>query len=238
MAGTFIVIDGADGAGKTTQTERLIDAAQRRGLSATFIHFPSYQGTEGGRIVQRYLHGEFGDPATIHPTLASIPYALDRFQQAGHVRELIATHDLVVADRYVISNMAFQGAKLPKRGRQTFTDWCAALDYEVFGNPREDAVLFLSVPSALSEQLVLGRASAHQGRKRDLHETNRRYQRAVLEEYQRLCAHYPHWRLINCSQEEAGAVVPRPIDDIASEIADLVFSHILKHMSVSEEVAA
>lgn len=238
MAGKFIVIDGADGAGKTTQTERLIATATERGLRATHIHFPSYEGTVGGKVVQQYLHGEFGDPASIHPMLASLPYAIDRFEQANHVRELIATHDLVVADRYVISNMAFQGAKLPKRGRQQFTDWCAAMDYEVFGNPREDAVLFLSVPSQLSEQLVRGRAGAKAGRKADLHETNRQYQRAVLLEYHRLCTQYPHWQLIDCSQNVAGELTLRPIDDIAAQITHHVFSDILKNVRMSTEVTA
>lgn len=238
MSGKFIVIDGADGAGKSTQTERLIAAAQARGLRATHIHFPSYEGTEGGKVVQQYLYGTFGDPASIHPMLASLPYAIDRFEQAKHVRELIATHDLVVADRYVISNMAFQGAKLPKRGRQAFTEWCAAMDYDVLGNPKEDAVLFLSVASALSEQLVNSRAAATGGRKTDLHEANRSYQRAVLDEYHRLCAQYSHWTLIDCSQTVGGKLALRPIDDIATQIEQLVFTQILTKSEQSAEVTA
>ncbi|MGI6103181.1 MAG: dTMP kinase [Patescibacteria group bacterium] len=234
MAGMFIVIDGADGAGKSTQTERLIDAARARGLSATNIHFPSYQGTEGGKVVQDYLYGAFGDAASIHPKLASLPYAIDRFEQAEHLRELIRTHDLVVADRYVISNMAFQGAKLPEGEREAFTQWCATMDYEVFGNPREDAVYFLSVPTELSAALVRQRSS--DSRKTDLHEANLAYQTKVLAQYHWLCTYYPHWQLVDCSAPSDTGQTLRPIEDIAGEIEALVLDGLLVRRS--QEVAA
>ncbi len=225
MGGTLIVIDGADGAGKTTQTERLIARATERGLSATSIHFPSYHGTEGGRIVQRYLHGEFGDPTSIHPVLASIPYALDRHEQSAHVRELLATHDLVVADRYVISNMAFQGAKLAESERQPFTEWAAMLDYEVFKNPREAAVVFLSVPTALSTALIKGRSTT--GRKQDLHEKNRLYQARVLAQYHWLCSYYPHWYLVDSSQNTHGELGLRTVDAIATDVEQILFEKVI-----------
>lgn len=233
MAGKFIVIDGADGAGKSTQTERLIDAARSRRLSAAYIHFPSYTGTEGGKVVQQYLHGTFGDPTGIHPVLASMPYALDRFEQAKHLRELINTNDLVVADRYVISNMAFQGAKLAIDEREPFTQWCATIDYEILQNPREDAVLFLSVPTALSAALMQKRAA--EVRAKDLHEENRAYQAKVLEQYHWLCSHYPHWHAIDCSEDRNGVQSLRSIESIGDEIMEIVFGKILEQAEQSQE---
>ena len=222
--GERVGLVGANGAGKSTQTDRLIDAARARGLSAINIHFPSYQGTEGGKVVQDYLYGAFGDAASIHPKLASLPYAIDRFEQAEHLRELIRTHDLVVADRYVISNMAFQGAKLSEGER----------DYEVFGNPREDAVYFLSVPTELSAALVRQRSS--DSRKTDLHEANLAYQVKVLAQYHWLCTYYPHWQLVDCSAPSDTGQALRTIEDIASEIEALVLDGLLAPRS--QEVAA
>lgn len=104
MAGIFVVIDGADGAGKSTQTEHLIRAAKTRRLRATAIHFPSYEGTEGGRVVQEYLYGVYGDAASIHPKLASLPYAIDRFEQSKHLRKLIRTQNSYLDSQRVASS--------------------------------------------------------------------------------------------------------------------------------------
>lgn len=236
MAATFLVIDGTDGAGKQTQTERLLAAARRRGLRAATIDFPGYARTTSGRVVRQYLDGAFGDAAVVHPMLASYPYAVDRFESAPALRQLLAENDLVVADRYVVSNIAYQAAKLPAAERPAFRDWCASLDYDVLGNPRENAVIFLSLPIEISQRLIAQR-NRSQGVTvaADLHESNQRYLATVLEEYKVLCGQRDGWYEIDCSDAHNGI---RPIDDIAAEIEDLVFSRILAQSTQVTEVAA
>jgi len=228
MRGKLIVLDGTDGSGKDTQTDLLLKSAQKRGLSAAVIRFPSHGETFSGRVIRdEYLTGKLGDLAVCHPKLICYLYAVDRFEQQASLNQLLASHDLVIATRYVISNIAYQAARIPELDRAEFRKWAEELDYDVMKNPKEDAVVFLSLPVDLATQLIEKRNAGKQV-SRDLHDENKSYQRDILHEYQTLCASHDHWYQIDC--ESNGAI--RTIDDIAQELDRLVFEQIL----VSEEV--
>lgn len=222
MRGKFIVLDGADGAGKDTQANALLAAAQAQGLSAALIRFPGYDTTLSGREVKAYLAGEYGEFNAVHPKITSYLYAVDRYEQQPLLNELLEKHDLVIASRYVISNIAYQAARLPEAERPAYREWAKKLDYDVLKNPHEDAVLFLSLPVELSKTLIEKRLK--QGTAgRDIYDENLTYQRTVLGEYEYLCSTHDHWYQINCAHD--GKI--RSIDDIAQEIQQLVFTKIL-----------
>jgi dTMP kinase len=223
MRGKLIVLDGTDGSGKDTQTDLLLKAAQKRGLSAAIIRFPSHGETFSGRVIRdEYLTGKLGDLADCHPKLVCYLYAVDRFEQQAALNKLLSSHDLVIATRYVISNIAYQAARIPEADRMDFRQWAETLDYDVMKNPKEDAVVFLSLPVDLATQLIEKRNAGKQVA-RDLHDENKSYQRDVLSEYQTLCSSHDHWYQVDCELD--GGI--RTIDDIAQQLDQLVFEQIL-----------
>ncbi|OGD90800.1 hypothetical protein A3D07_00640 [Candidatus Curtissbacteria bacterium RIFCSPHIGHO2_02_FULL_42_15] len=82
MKGEFIVFEGADGTGKTTQAKLLFDYLKKKKKNAVFFSFPNYKSA-WGKIVRRYLDGEFGDVNQVSPYLASILYAGDRLLESA-----------------------------------------------------------------------------------------------------------------------------------------------------------
>lgn len=194
--GKLLVLEGTDGAGKTTQADLLIEYLRLQGLKVETVSFPSYDKTVSGRMVARYLSGEFGDLQDTNPYLISYLYAADRFEHQQELASKMAENDIVIATRYAISNMAYQSAKLPQEQKEEFRKWCLALDYEVFKLPKEDAVIFLSVPPHLSNRLL--KARKENAQIKDIHEDAEGYMVDVWQEYLRYCKTNPNCFVIHC----------------------------------------
>src|SRR5438552_15172430 len=116
--GLLLAIEGIDGAGKGTQAARLAETAAGHGRRVASFSFPLYDGNPFSRAVADYLNGEFGGADEVHPELAALLYAGDRFHARPRLLEALAVSDLVVCDRYVASNAAHQGAKLSGDARR------------------------------------------------------------------------------------------------------------------------
>lgn len=229
MRGKFVVLDGADGVGKDTQADRLLAAAHQQGISAALIRYPGYERTLTGKVVQSYLRGEYGELDTVHPKIATYLFATDRFELKAELEQLLATHDLVIASRYAASNLAFQTARVPEVERPAFRDWVLQLEYGTFSAIKEDAVIFLSLPTALSEKLIAKRQQAAAVQSRDIYDEHKAFQLTVLEQYHILCSMFDHWRKIECEQGDD----IRSIEDIGAEIQQLVFEQILAPVEVA-----
>ncbi|HEX5524576.1 MAG TPA: dTMP kinase [Pedococcus sp.] len=103
--GLFIVFEGGDGAGKSTQVALLRDALCREGRQVTVTRQPG--GTPlGQQIRDLVLHGEH-----VSPRAEALLFAADK---AHHVETLIRPAlqrgDVVISDRYTDSSVAYQGA--------------------------------------------------------------------------------------------------------------------------------
>lgn len=212
--GKVVAFEGIDGAGKGTQTELLAWAAETRGLKVARFAFPRYSGSFYGDLCRRYLAGEFGDVSAQSPYLSALPYAGDRLEAAPWLHEAVETHDLVVIDRYVGSNAAHQGAKLPFAAFPEFAEWIRRLEYEVHDLPAEDAVLWLDVPVQTVTELMARRRETT-GRGDDIHERDLTYLSAVRLRYEWLAAHWPGWHTVQCC--EGGRL--RSPENIARDIA-------------------
>ena len=128
--GLLIVFEGIDGSGKATQAHLLREYLSERNVACSLFSFPCYDGLYG-RLVARYLNGEFGDVFEVSPHLASLSYAGDRLEHRDLLRERLRAGEIVLVDRYVASNMAHQGAKLPVEQRADFVSWIEELEYTV-----------------------------------------------------------------------------------------------------------
>ena len=156
--GTFIAIEGIDGAGKRTQFQLLRAALAQRGLSLFCISFPRYDSFFG-RLVARYLNGEFGSLAEVDPHFSALLYAGDRLEAKGELEAALAEGRVVLADRYIGSNLAHQGARVPASHREEFLSWLRQLEFAIYALPSEDLVLYLRLPAEQVADRVADRAA-------------------------------------------------------------------------------
>ncbi len=148
----FIVLEGLDGAGKSTQIELLRRMCAERGIESEFVHFPRFDAPVYGELIARFLRGDMGEVSQVDPYLVALLFAGDRADAASTIRGWLAQGKVVIADRYVYSNIGYQCAKLPAaESRSRLRDWIVEAEYGYFGIPRPDVSLFLDVPFAFTE---------------------------------------------------------------------------------------
>lgn len=200
--GKLIVIDGADGAGKATQTQLLLEYLKKRQLKAKYISFPRYHTSFHGHHVGRFLSGEFGGNTEVSPYLTSLAFALDRLTVKDEINEWLEEGNIVVADRYTSANMAHQAAKLPQNKQDSFIRWIYDMEYKEHKLPKEDIVLFLSVPAEISQQLLDQKSGKkNNGGKKDVAEVDLEHQKKSVAMYAQLAKRFKHWRIVECTEK-------------------------------------
>ena len=216
----LIVLEGLDGAGKSTQVKRLKEYLQQRCGTLEYIHFPRYEAPVYGDLITRFLKGEFGSIEAVHPQLVALLFAEDRHGAAPAMREALARGKTVLLDRYVYSNIAYQCAKLQDlQERRRLRDWIFNTEYGHFELPEPDLNLFLDVPIGFVEQSL---AAHRQGDDRsylhgaqDIHEADIRFQEAVRDMYRAEAARDAHFLRIDCGDAEGRMLPP---DDIFTKV--------------------
>jgi len=221
----FIAVEGLDGAGKSTQIDLLTSYYHQQGIETRFVHFPrSQNGGVFGDLVAKFLRGEFGDVKNVHPQLVALIFAEDRKDFASTINEWLANGYTVLVDRYVLSNIAFQCAKLSTdTEKQELRDWINMFEYEYNRIPQPDLSIYLDVPFSHTEQALTRRMKnedrSYLNGKEDIHEKDFSLQLAVKKEYEILADTDPAITKIVCYDEANGML---PIADIhASIIASL-----------------
>lgn len=215
----LIAIEGIDGSGKGTQATRLCETLRHQGLRVGLLSFPRYEATRFGRAIADFLNGRFGTLQTVHPQLAALLFAGDRFESRSLIETTLAENDVVICDRYVASNVAHQAAKLPESQRSELMAWIESIEFDVYALPRPDLTLLLDLPATLAQELVARKAARHYTEKAaDLHEADTGYLQQVRNVYRQLAAGNATWR----TTEICGESGIRSITEIATEIAGLV----------------
>src|ERR1700758_4432421 len=120
--GKLIALEGIDGSGKGTQLDLLVSDLAARGRTTLRISFPRYESSFG-KLVARYLNGEFGALQTADPHFSALLYAGDRFEGRTELVDALAAGKTIVADRYVGSNLAHQTARVAPQRREEFLAW-------------------------------------------------------------------------------------------------------------------
>lgn len=180
--GKFIVIDGTDGSGKATQVGFLVERLKKEGYTVKTVDFPEYYQNFFGKFIGHCLSEQYYNFVKVHPKIASVLYAADRFESKEEIEGWLAKGYVVIANRYVSANQIHQGGKIKSaKKRQAFIEWLDEMEYKVFKIPRPDIVLFLSVPLALSLKMMKERNAVSKrnyvGKKKDVHEVDTSFQK-------------------------------------------------------------
>lgn len=180
--GKLIVIDGTDGSGKATQVALLEGALKKEGYKVKLVDFPEYYNNFFGKFIGHCLTEQYYNFINVHPKIASVLYAADRFESSEQIRKYLSEGYLVLANRYVSSNQIHQGGKIKNlTKRKAFLGWLDEMEYKVFKIPRPDLVLYLSVPFELSQKMIKERNKNskrnYTGNKKDVHEIDVEFQK-------------------------------------------------------------
>ncbi|KKR43316.1 MAG: Thymidylate kinase [Parcubacteria group bacterium GW2011_GWF1_40_6] len=176
--GKLIVIDGTDGSGKATQVALLVKRLKKEGKTVKVVDFPEYYKNFFGAFIGHCLSEQYYNFLNVHPKIASVLYAADRFESSKEIQNWLKKGYIVVANRYVSANQIHQGGKIKNaKKRNDFIKWLDEMEYEVFGIPRPDITLYLSLPINIVLQLLKERDSSKMKReylkkKKDVHEAD------------------------------------------------------------------
>ncbi len=198
--GKLIVIDGVDSSGKQTQTDMLVKRLISAGRRVRKVSFPAYESPSSA-LVKMYLAGEFGkNPDDVNAYTASALYALDRFAtyRTDWSRDY-AEGTIIVADRYVTSNMIHQAGKITDTSeKEKCLDWIYDFEYVKCGLPLPDATIFLDMPVEYAVKLMEDRANKIDGgAAKDIHESDTEYLRRSYNSAVFVARRY-EWTRIAC----------------------------------------
>jgi len=209
----LVAFEGIDGSGKGTQARLLCDRARREGFTSRVISFPQYGQNVFADAIVDYLAGRFGSVDEVHGKLAALLYAGDRFSTKSTLEDMVRENELVVCDRYVPSNAAYQAAKLPQAERIKFIRWLYSVEYGAFKLPEPQLVLLLDMPVSDAQRLVSKKPPRDQlglfaddaplgytSQKADIHEVDSSFLGRCREVYEYLAENDSHgsWIKLSC----------------------------------------
>jgi len=222
----FIVIEGLDGSGKSTQMRLLKDYLEKKSISCKYLHFPRLEEGIYGKLVARFLRGEMGPIDQVDPYLVALIFAGDRTEAASQIRSWIDEGYLVIADRYVYSNIAFQCAKIEDREESDrLRDWI--LDFEFVNNalPRPGINIYLNVPFEFTRHQLNNQRNGDDREylkgERDIHEENLDFQEKVRRTYISLHHYVDDLKLIECTGKSGEMLSPEAISKLIVNQIDI-----------------
>ncbi|MBQ8204426.1 MAG: dTMP kinase [Alistipes sp.] len=212
----FIVLEGLDGAGKSTQIAKLRELFHSRGIESEYLHFPRFDAPVYGELIARFLRGDLGTVDAVNPYLVALLYAGDRADAAATIRRWIGEGKVVIVDRYVYSNIGYQCAKIADAEERTrLREWILKTEFEEFAIPRPDLSLFLDVPFEFTAKKLTetreGDDRAYLNGSKDIHEASLDLQRRVREVYIDAAQQGNDIEVVDCSTEEGAMASPEVI---------------------------
>jgi len=224
---SFIVLEGLDGAGKSTQIALLREWLGERGVATQYLHFPRFDAPLFGELIARFLRGDMGSLDQVDPYLVALIFACDRAEAAPMVRAWLEAGETVIVDRYVWSNVGYQCAKLPPEKRPELKKWILELEYDYYKLPRPDLNIFLDVPFEFTRTKLAG---ARRGGDRDylqgsadIHEASLELQRTVRETYLAAAREDATLRIVDCSDARGAMTSPEATFERILEVVQGAF---------------
>lgn len=211
----LIVIEGIDGSGKGTQAKALNDRLKGTGRRTELLSFPRYRETLFGHAIGDFLNGRFGQLNEVHPFLASVLYAADRFESKAVLLNAVEQNEIVICDRYVPSNLAHQGAKVIGDERAELLQTIQRIEFEIFALPRPSLVVLLDVPVEVAQKNIAAKSRrTYTDKAADLQEADGEYLQKVRDVYLHLASTNSNWYRVESVRDGQ----QRTVADIAEEI--------------------
>ena len=221
----FVVIEGLDGSGKSTQIKMLRSYLELKNVKYQYLHFPRTDSPVYGDLISRFLRGELGENNSINPYLIAMIYAGDRANAGNMLRKWKEEGFFILVDRYVLSNIAYQGAKISlPEDQMKLKNWILDLEYKYNNIPVPDVNIFLDVPFKFTEKQLtkprIGEDRNYLLGNRDIHEEDLEFQKRVREIYISLSSEQDDLKIINCYSSEGIILTP---DEIFEKILKQIF---------------
>lgn len=217
--GKLIVIDGTDGSGKATQVELLSNRLKKEGYKVKNVDFPEYYKNFFGKFIGHCLSEQYYNFVKVHPKIASVLYAADRWESKNDIEDWLKKGYLVIANRYVSANQIHQGGKIKNVKKRTeFLKWLDEMEHKVFKIPRPSIVIYLSVPFEVSQAMMKERNITakrnYTGGKSDVHEVDVEFQKNSRNSAIWLSKTLKYFKKIDCAPK--GVILPR--EEIHNEV--------------------
>ena len=212
--GKLIVIDGTDGSGKATQVKLLRTRLTKEGYTVKLLDFPEYYKNFFGKFLGHCLSEQYYNWINVHPKIASISYAADRWESSEKIKAWLDKGYIVLANRYASANQIHQGGKISdSKKRASFIKWLDQMEYEVFKIPRPDVIFYLNVPMSVILRLIAERqrkvSRAYLGKRKDIVEGNIPYLENSHKAALWLAHNQKNWVKIECAED--GEIQPREV---------------------------
>ncbi|GJJ11374.1 hypothetical protein Clacol_005606 [Clathrus columnatus] len=192
--GAFIVVEGLDRSGKTTQTNLLCEHLSKIGdRPVKLIKFPD-RTTPIGQMIDNYLRSKSElDDHAIH-----LLFSANRWEMRSSLLQLLNEGITVICDRYAFSGVAFTFAKslvasAPESTRKLTYEWCRTPDA---GLPAPDLILFLDISAEVAK--LRGGYGDERYEKAELQQRVREVYKRIQDDMQTSGV---HWISINASHE-------------------------------------
>lgn len=231
----LIVLEGLDGAGKSTQVKLLKEYLEQKNLKLKYLHFPRYDAPIYGDLISKYLRGDFGSIEQVHPQIVALLFALDRKEAAADIRRWLEEGYTVLLDRYVYSNIAYQcskilehpifGAELKEERAEELREWIFKTEYEDYNIPRPTVNLFLDVPIEFVNERLCSSREGDDNRdylngKGDIHELDIKFQVNVRAFYLRQTKLDKDFMRVNCMDNMGKMLEPSAIFSNIKQLVD------------------
>ncbi|MEI6050657.1 MAG: dTMP kinase [Bacteroidota bacterium] len=219
----LFVIEGVDGAGKSTQIKLLRDFFLEKGYKCEYLHFPRTEAPYFGELIARFLRGEFGSLNDVDPYMVAMLYAGDRKDASVVISNWLKEGKIVLLDRYTYSNIAYQCAKLKEKPAQDkLMRWILSLEFSHFAIPQPDLNIFLDVPYTFTEKKLLnartGDDRTYLNGTRDIHEESLAFQKKVREIYLEVARSDDRLEVVDCSSGSGSMLTPGKIFELILKI--------------------
>lgn len=183
--GVLVAVEGLDGAGKRTLIDRLVGVLEGRGLRVGTLAFPRYGRSVHADLAAEALRGAHGDLAGSVNAMALL-FALDRAGARDELAKLSAGNDLVLLDRYVASNAAYNAARLGGGADAEVVAWVGELEFERFELPVPRVQVLLDVPVEVAAERARRRGELDTERALDVYERDGGLQQRTAAVYREL----------------------------------------------------
>ncbi|MFO7879620.1 MAG: dTMP kinase [Bacteroidota bacterium] len=220
----FLVIEGLDGSGKSTQVQLLKQWLEDNNQPYEYLHFPRTDSPVYGELVARFLRGELGRNEDVNPYLVALLFAGDQASAADSIERWKAENKFVLVDRYVYSNIAYQSAKFDSEKDQTeLMNWIIKTEFDHFKIPVPDLSLYLKVPVDFVKNRLTSRRTGSEREylkgKNDIHEADIEFQLKVRQMYQTIAEKIDNLHILDCS-DQFGNMMP----------AEDIFQRMIEHL--------